>query len=331
MLQDSFLRKHNYLRVSITDKCNLRCQYCMPPEGVKLLTHDQILRNEEFIHLVNLFISMGITKVRFTGGEPLIRKGFIDIVKEISKKNPDIELCLTTNGILLNNFIEDLKKFQVNRLNVSLDSLSRERFKTITGKDCLNDVIDNIEKAVSVDQFKVKVNAVLFGETLNELDDFLEYFKDKNIALRFIERMPFTSEDETQSFIPSDKLISALEEKGDLKRNDTKDTSVANMYMLNYKKKYSIKIGIIPPMTHKFCSSCNRLRLTSNGLLKTCLYSENDYDIKTPLRQNISDEKLKSIIVNAVTSKKVGHNIECYSDDTGCHSIIKNSMSKIGG
>lgn len=332
MLKDNFLRNHNYLRVSVTDKCNLRCIYCMPPEGVEFLPHDKILRNEDFARIMGLFIKMGINKIRFTGGEPLVRNGIIDIISAARSFSPDVELCLTTNGILLNEYADDLQKQGVKRINISLDTLSKNRFLDLTGRDYFDTVIKNIEKMIGSDFFNIKINAVLFTHTLEELDDFLDYFMDKNITLRFIERMPVTEQDELNSFVPSDELIKALESRGKLTPVIKEASDVAMRYDIEYKNR-KIKLGIIPPVTHKFCSSCNRLRITAEGNLRTCLYSETNYNLKGMLSRNAGDEELADYISKAIKEKHQGHNIECTADTKGCRSIscgIK-AMSKIGG
>ena len=332
MLRDNYLRTHNYLRVSVTDKCNLRCRYCMPPEGIKFLPHDEVLRNEEFIKLNEIFIKMGVKKIRFTGGEPLIRKGFFDIISATAKIDPKLELGVTTNGTLLDEHISDLKRYNVKKLNISLDTMSQERFSSLTGVDDFNSVINNIEKSLEANFFDIKINGVLMKSTLNEIDDFLHYFADKNITLRFIERMPVTEQDEFNEFIPSNDLIEILKEKGELTRKGSDDTNVALRYDLKFKNK-NIKIGIIPPVTHRFCASCNRLRITSEGNLKTCLHSDKHYNLKELLRNNTDEAELINHISNAIKEKWEGHNIECTSDNRGCRSITAGikSMSGIGG
>lgn len=332
MLKDNFLRNHNYLRVSVTDKCNLRCRYCMPPEGVEFLPHDKILRNEDFARIIGLLINMGINKVRFTGGEPLVRNGIIDIISTARSFSPDVELCLTTNGILLNQYADDLQKQGVKRINISLDTMSRSRFLDLTGRDYFDTVISNIEKSIDSKFFNVKINTVLFSHTLEELDDFLEYFMDKNITLRFIERMPVTEQDELNSFVPSDELIQALKSKGKLTPIIKEASDVAMRYDLEYKNR-KIQLGIIPPVTHRFCASCNRLRITAEGNLRTCLYSNINYNLKEMLDRKASDNELEKYITKAIKEKQHGHNIECTADNKGCRSIscgIK-AMSKIGG
>ena len=332
MLTDRYLRKHDYLRISITDRCNLRCFYCVPPEGITFLTHDDVLRNEEFAELIRIFVNMGVKKVRFTGGEPLIRKGFIGLIEKTREQFPDLELCLTTNGVLIEKYVNDLHRLRVDSLNISLDTINRERYKEITGVDAFDSVIRGIERVLSIDSFNLKINAVLLQETIDDLDEYLDFFKDKNVAIRFIERMPFTEKDMTCDFLKADALVEEFMKRGSFRRNEKIDTSVSLMYDFDYKGKYPMKIGIIPPMTHKFCSRCNRLRLTSDGKLKTCLLARDEFDLKTPLRNHEPDSSIQDIILAAMKTKGDGHHLDCYSSDAGCSSLRGvRGMSRTGG
>lgn len=333
MLTDKFSRKLDYLRVSITDKCNLRCKYCMPAEGVEILSHDEVLRNEEFIHFIGLFVNLGIKKIRFTGGEPLLRKGFLDILKDSRRLFPDLEIGITTNGVLLGDVLDDLFRLKIDKLNISLDTVSREEYKRITGRDFFDRVINSIDKALSYNFFDIKINSVLFDNTLVYLDDFLDYFKERGVTLRFIERMPFRESDRAGEPVLYDVLIEALKNRGELIRCSDIDTLVAYMYSLLYRDKHRMKIGIIPAMTHNICSRCNRLRLTCDGFLRTCLHSNYEYDLKTPYRMDMGDDALRDIILRAVSEKPEKHNLNCqrHSDD-GCSSVFsKRGMYRIGG
>ncbi len=334
MLKDKFKRKIDYLRVSLTDKCNLRCIYCIPPEGIEMLPHDEILRNEEFLHFIGIFVGLGVRKIRFTGGEPLIRKGVVDIISITRKRHTDIELCLTTNGVLLDEVLDDLYRMRVKKLNISLDTMSSERYREITGRDLFKRIITNIEKALSYNYFDIKINAVLFKESADELDSFLDYFKDKEVTLRFIEKMPFLEENQQNTFLSSDEFIESLQSKGSLVRNEDIDTNVAVMFELKYRNTNRMRIGIIPTISHKFCSRCNRLRLTCDGSLKACLHSPIEYDLKTPYRMDMGDDALRDIILSAVNDKPEGHQLDGYHDNEGCSSIshvMGRTMSKIGG
>ncbi|HOP64461.1 MAG TPA: GTP 3',8-cyclase MoaA [Spirochaetota bacterium] len=332
MLTDSFLRKHTYLRVSVTDRCNLRCRYCMPPEGVELVPHDRVLRNEEFITLIGIFQRMGVTKIRFTGGEPLVRKGFMDIVSGTHKQYPDTVLCITTNGILLDEFFTDLHRMGMKKFNISLDTMNRDRFLELTNRDYFDRVLRNIDMVMGNKDLDVKVNAVLLKDTLSEIDDFLDYFSGRNMTMRFIERMPVTEEDMKNEFIPSDDLIEVLSAKGKLVRKETERADVSQRFDLTYKGKL-MKIGIIPPVTHKFCSDCNRLRLTSEGYMLTCLHAVNSYNLRDILREGKPVDDIMSLIETGVKEKWNGHKIECTSDNKGCRSLTAGvkSMSSIGG
>jgi GTP 3',8-cyclase len=334
MLIDKYSRKLDYLRVSITDKCNLRCNYCMP-QGNSLLEHDEVLRNEEFIHIISLFSNLGIRKVRFTGGEPLVRKGFIDIIAGTREACPSMELCLTTNGILINEVMNDLKDLNVRKLNISLDTLSRDKFAEITGRDFFQRVVSNIETVLGQGFFEVKINSVLHDDILNELDSFLDFFKDKSTTLRFIEKMPFVSNGSAiieKKQVSYNDLLTELEKKGKIIRNDREDTKVAFMYDYIYKDKYKMKIGVIPPVSHNFCSGCNRLRLTCDGYLRTCLLSNKEYDLKSSFRMDMGDDVIEKIIQKAVGEKPKSHTLECSSPDDICSSLISSrAMSKIGG
>ena len=334
MLKDKFERKINYLRISLTDKCNLRCVYCIPAEGVELLPHDEVLRNEEFLHFIGIFVDLGVEKIRFTGGEPLVRRGVVDIIAKTRELHPEIELCLTTNGVLLDEVLDDIYRTKVKKLNISLDTVSAERYRDITGRNLFKRVISNIERAISYNYFDVKINAVLLKESIDELDSFLDYFKDKDVTLRFIEKMPFLEENVLNSFLSSDEFIRSLRSKGKLIRNEDIDTNVAEMFELQYRDKYTIRIGVIPTISHKFCSRCNRLRLTCDGSLKTCLNFPVEYDLKTPYRMDMGDDAIRDIIAKAVAEKPEAHKLDGYYGNDGCSSIayVKvRTMSKIGG
>lgn len=333
MLRDVYERKIRYLRVSLTDKCNLRCSYCIPPEGVEFLPHDEVLRNEEFVHIIGLFVEMGVAKVRFTGGEPLLRKGFIDIVDKVRERFPNLEICLTTNGVLLEDYLEKLHELGVHKINISLDSLKPKRYQQITGRDALQNVLSSIETALNIGTFKIKLNAVLFRETLAELNELFEYAATRKLVLRFIERMPFLPERDDQGFVSGDELVEQLKNFGVLERDHVDDTSVALMYRISLRTGEKVKVGIIPPMTHKFCTRCDRLRLTCDGHLKTCLYARKEYDIKSLYRKDMGDDRLKELIRAAVNEKPREHTVECEGyGSQGCAAILSiRSMSKIGG
>jgi GTP 3',8-cyclase len=333
MLIDSFSRKLDYLRISITDKCNLRCNYCMPAEGIDHLKHDEVLRNEEFVHFIGIFSRLGIRKIRFTGGEPLVRKGFIEIVTQARALCPDMEFCITTNGILLDEVMTDLINLNVKKLNISLDSMSRSGFKKITRRDYFDRLIGNIEKALSYDFFEIKINSVMHEDIVGELDAFFDYFADKKVVLRFIERMPFAGLENNGEYIDCDGLLEEISKRGNILRNGSEDTRVSMNYDFIYKNNRKLKIGVIPPMSHNFCSQCNRLRLTCDGFLRACLHSNTEFDLKTPYRMDMGDKAIEDVILKAVRQKPLRHNLGCDSfSGNVCSSLTPaRTMSKIGG
>ena len=333
MLVDSFQRRLDYLRVSVTDKCNLRCVYCVPAGSMPQMTHDEVLRNEEFVHFIGIFARLGVRKVRFTGGEPLLRKGFLNIVSETHRLYPSLELGLTTNGTLLEGVLGDLEWAGVSKINISLDTLSRERYRALTGHDRLVEVLANIDRTLARGTFTVKINAVLMEDSLLELEEFLQYFADRNIMMRFIERMPFGQSLNGGGAIPSSLLLGALQTKGALVRDADNDTRVAVMYTLHLGSGKSMRIGVIPSMTHRFCARCNRLRLACNGALRTCLYSGTGVDLKGPYRMDMGDSYLEELILRAVSRKPMQHQCgpEAQFPD-GCASLVfERRMSSIGG
>lgn len=323
MLTDRYLRRHNYLRLSVTDRCNLRCVYCVPADDFCHLPHESILRNEEFIRLIDVFVSLGIDKIRFTGGEPLIRKGLMDIIRTVRERYPSIELALTTNGMLLKEHLPGLKDAGVKRLNISLDTLDHDRFFRITGAHGLERVLESIDAAVSMNFFSVKINVVLMPETLDELEDFLRFLRGKHAVLRFIEMMPDIGGDSGKPFMPAHALIARLQELGTLERQGRRDSQVAMMYSLA-RDGEEYPIGIIPPVSHGFCGKCNRLRLTADGQLKSCLYSKDEFNLKDVIRSGASDNEITAEIRKAVDGKGEDRIV-----NTG--DAVSRTMSKIGG
>ncbi len=328
MLTDTFSRRHTYLRLSVTDRCNLRCSYCMPPEGVELISHDAVLRNEEFVRVAGIFVGMGISKVRFTGGEPFARRGFAGIYGELGLRYPKLDMCVTTNGTLLRGRAGSLRAAGVRRINVSLDSLTPAVYRVITGVDCMDAVVSGIEYLLRERYFIIKINAVLMENTLEELPAMLEFAGSRGIALRFIERMPYERARPEGRFVPSSMLVERLGDLGALRRDERSDTEVAMMYGLDFRG-VPVNVGVIPPVSHKFCASCNRLRVSSDGRLRTCLRGEPALDIKSALRRGAGDDEIAELISRAVKTKGPGHSIGCDSDDGGCASA--GDMVRIGG
>jgi len=324
LLVDSYGRSVEYLRVSITDLCNLRCVYCRPPEGVQLVSHDEILRYEEILTIVGVAQELGIRKIRITGGEPLVRRGVLDFIAKISSLNGIDDLAITTNGALLVEMAADLKAAGLTRINVSLDSLRAETFRAITGRDLLDRVLRGIETALNVGPHPVQIHAVLL-QGINEQDvpAFARLTLDKPIDVRFIERMPFGVDwvPEPPDSFSAHTVVKIIQEQigelHEIKRDPL--SGPATMFRLEGAKG---RIGIIDAMTGHLCGTCNRLRLTARGTLRPCLLAGNEIDIRGPLRAGATREEVAQIILAAVSAKPMG-NASC--------AMPKEGMNMIGG
>lgn len=316
---DSYGRNINYLRISVTDLCNLRCRYCMPEEGVTKMQYDEILRLEEIYELAKTFVSLGVNKIRITGGEPLIRKGIINLIQNIGKLDSVKDFAITTNGIFLKKYAKDLKDAGLNRVNISLDTLNEKKYSDITKGGCLQDVLEGIKEAKRVGLTPIKLNTVLVGGfNDNEIEDFVNLTKNEEIDVRFIELMPIgQAKDWSLDKFISNKVV--LEKVRDLKEIPTQDiSSPAKYYKVPNGKG---RVGLINPISCKFCDNCNRVRLTADGKVKPCLHSNDEIDLRTPLR---TGEDVKKIIVNLVKNKPKEHNLED-------GEYIKRNMIAIGG
>lgn len=317
---DRFGRKINYLRMSVTDRCNLRCQYCMPESGIEKMRHEDILSLEEMDTLVAEFVALGIDKIRLTGGEPLARLGIVDLVRKI-KKHPEVkDLSMTTNGLLLERYADELKAAGLDRVNISLDTLDADKFKEMTRGGKLSDVLAGIEAAKRVGLTPIKINVVLIGGfNDDEIEDLVALTKDDaGIDVRFIELMPIgeVATWSKQNFIDSEIILEKVPALQPVKAEDP--SSPATYFKLPGAKG---KVGLIRPLTCKFCSDCNRLRMTSEGKLKLCLHSNEEHDIKKVLREN---GDVKAYILKTLEEKPEEHRLE-----EGV-SIVRN-MVQIGG
>ncbi len=300
---DRYGRKINYLRVSVTARCNLRCIYCMLEEGVPKNSHEEILRNEQILKIVRLFAKLGIKKVRFTGGEPLVRKGIEDIIYQTSKIEGIEDIALTTNGILLYDFADTLKKARLKRVNISLDTLKEERFRTIARYGELRDVLKAIEKSLEIGFNPVKINTVLIkGINDDEVMDFVKLADEYPIHVRFIELMPIgIAEKFKDRYVSTEELLKLIPDLEHVK--DSLD-STAKVYKRPRSKG---TVGFITPLSRKFCTCCNRIRLTTDGHLKPCLHSKEEIDLKPFLDD---ENKLEEILKYAISMKPLEHNLE---------------------
>ncbi len=304
-LSDSFQRPIDYLRISVTDRCNLRCMYCMPAGGINLLSHRDILSYEDISRIAAAAAELGIKKIRITGGEPLVRLQLPDLVRMLADTTGIDDVSLTTNGTLLAAFAAELKTAGLKRVNVSLDTLRPDRFKRITRYGELDDVLRGIEAARAADLNPVKINMVVMaGTNDDELADFAARTINDDWHVRFIEHMPFNEVSST--FISVTDIKQRLAALGELERCTFKGNGPAQYFRLKGAKG---TIGFITPVSEHFCFHCNRLRLTADGKLRPCLLSEQEVDLKEPLRNDITGEELKRLIKQAVADKPRQHRL----------------------
>jgi cyclic pyranopterin phosphate synthase len=308
-LSDSFQRPINYLRISVTDRCNLRCVYCMPEAGVDLMSHYDILSYEEIYTVVKAAAELGINKVRLTGGEPLVRAGISDLVSLISSIDTIDDIALTTNGILLAQYAAELKEAGLNRVNISLDTLKPDRFRQITRCGTLEGTLEGIEAAFSADLTPVKINMVVMaGINDDELTDFAAKTVKNGWNVRFIELMPSSANELVASKLVSvSEMKKRIETMGKLEPSQVEAGNGPAKYFCLPGAKGTV--GFISPVTEHFCIKCNRLRLTADGKLRPCLLNNDEIDLKEPLRSGAPIEELKKLISKAIASKPKGHHL----------------------
>jgi len=306
-ISDSFQRPINYLRISVTDRCNLRCIYCMPAEGVNLLSHEDILSYEEICRVAAAAAELGIKKVRLTGGEPLVRIGLSRLIRMLAQIDAIDDIALTTNGTLLSQYADELKAAGLRRVNISLDTLKPDKFRLITRGGNLDDVLAGIKAADAAGLNPIKFNMVVMaGINDDELLDFARKTINEGWHVRFIEHMPFNREMAESYFASVNEMRQRLAVLGELEPCTFKGNGPAKYYRLPQAKG---TVGFITPISEHFCFQCNRLRLTADGKLRPCLLSEREFDLLQPLRQGISAEGLKKLIKRAVESKPRQHNL----------------------
>ncbi|MFC1903516.1 GTP 3',8-cyclase MoaA [Chloroflexota bacterium] len=306
-LSDSFQRPIDYLRISVTDRCNLRCIYCMPAEDIRLMSHDDILSYEEIYTVAKAATGLGISKIRITGGEPLIRAGLTKLVQMLAKIKSVDDISLTTNGTLLAQYAAELKSAGLRRVNISLDTLKPDKFQQITRVGNLSDVLEGIEVASSVGLNPIKINMVVMaGINDDELLDFANRTINDEWHVRFIEYMPLGEHANKSSIVPVTEIKQRLAVLGELEPCSFKGNGPAKYFRFPQAKG---TIGFITPVTEHFCFQCNRLRLTADGKLRPCLLSEEEIDLRQPLRSGISSAQLKKLIKKAVFSKPLHHHL----------------------
>jgi len=309
-LTDSFGRTINNLRVSVTDQCNFRCIYCMPEEGMIFQPRDEILTFEEITRFVGIAADLGISKLRLTGGEPTVRKDLPVLVRMLSEIPGVRDMAMTTNGFLLRKMSRDLHEAGLPRINVSLDTLDQEKFKEMTRRDVLHKVLDGLEEAIGYFQLPIKINVVAMkGYTEDELLDFAKLARTGPYQVRFIEFMPLDADrswtrDQVLDGAEIIERISAQWPLDAVKRPDQREP--ADLFRFRDGKG---EIGLIASVSEPFCGSCNRIRITADGKLRTCLFSINETDIKALLRGGASDAEIAETVIEAVGNKEPGHHI----------------------
>eukprot|EP01103_Thecamoeba_quadrilineata_P012052 TRINITY_DN3010_c0_g1_i1.p1 TRINITY_DN3010_c0_g1~~TRINITY_DN3010_c0_g1_i1.p1 ORF type:complete len:366 (+),score=39.72 TRINITY_DN3010_c0_g1_i1:47-1144(+) len=307
-LTDTFNRQHNYLRISLTERCNLRCQYCMPEQGVDLSPNSQLLTTEELLRLISLFISEGVTKIRFTGGEPLLRKDLDSLISRTSEHRPLLKtIGITTNGLVLEKKLQGLLASGLDAINISLDTLDPKKFTLITRRLGHDRVLKAIHRAAELGVNPVKINCVVMrGVNYEEIPSFTELTRDNPFDIRFIEYMPFDGNSwKNEKFVGYKEIIDTIETRfGKLTRVVTEKSDTAKTFRV---EGYRGTVSFITSMSEHFCNSCNRLRLTTDGNLKVCLFGNTEVSLRDYMRNGVTDEELLMIISAAVKRKKPQH------------------------
>jgi GTP 3',8-cyclase len=329
MLTDSYGRTATDLRVSLTDRCNLRCAYCMPAEGLDWLPKPELLTDDEIVRLIGLAVTrMGITEVRFTGGEPLLRRGLPGIVERVAALEPRPETSLTTNGIGLERLAAPLRAAGLDRINVSLDTLSADVFVQLARRDRLTDVLAGLAAATEAGLTPVKVNAVMMrGVNDHEASGLLRFCLARGYQLRFIEQMPLDAQHgwRREEMVTADEILASLRSEFDLTPADPgeRGSAPAETFLIDGGPQ---TVGVIGSVTRPFCGACDRVRLTADGQLRNCLFARDESDLRTPLRAGASDDELVAAWERCIATKLPGHGI----NDVGFLQPAR-PMSAIGG
>lgn len=325
-LLDNHGRELTYLRLAVTDRCNLRCTYCMPAEGITYMPERELLSWEEMFRLTRILHEMGIKKVRITGGEPFVRNGLLDFLTNLAGLK-DLEICLTTNGVFVGDYIESLQKLGVRHINLSLDSLDRDRFQQITRRDDFAKVYENLIRLIDAG-FQVKINAVVMqGKNEEDIIALTEFAREHPVSVRFIEEMPFNGSGlvEEKLFWDHARILERIRSQfPDLKARPFLFGETANTYEISGFKG---NVGIIAAFTRTFCGSCNRIRLTAKGQVKTCLYDDGVFDMKPYLRSEVSDEEVKAQFLTLFKSRP----LDGFEAENKRKGVITESMTTIGG
>lgn len=330
-LRDNFSRVIDYLRISITDRCNLRCIYCMPTGGVMPIEHKEILSYEEIVRVVRVAAALGVRKIRITGGEPLARKNVTYLVSSLRNITGIEDISLTTNGVLLKKYAKELADAGLNRVNISLDSLMPERYGEITRGGEISLVMKGIEAAEKAGLLPLKINMVpIRGLNDDEIEKFAGLTLNTPYQVRFIEFMPIGAGDlwSDERYISTDEIKKRVEKIGALSPVRLRRDGPARYY--RFENAPGV-LGFISALTHHFCHDCNRLRITADGKLRPCLFSETEIDLKPALRNSSSDEDLERLLRLSIEVKPEGHTINRRGDTTSASRSSLKPMSRIGG
>ncbi|MFO7916751.1 MAG: GTP 3',8-cyclase MoaA [Anaerolineae bacterium] len=324
-LTDDYGRTIDYLRISVTDRCNLRCVYCMPEDGVPSLPHEKILRYEEIARLTRIAADLGIRTIRLTGGEPLVRRDIVELVSLLARIDGIDNVNLTTNGTLLAPMAGKLAEAGLKRVNISLDSLRPDRYAAITRRDNFDDALAGIKAAKEAGLIPVKVNMVVMrGINDDEVVDFAQRSRSHGWHVRFIECMPLGGQADNawREYISSDEIRRTVEDAlGTLTPAEIESKGPSRTWRLPGAKG---TIGFISALSHNFCDHCNRLRLTADGRLLPCLLSDMEFDLRAPLRSGADKDALRDIFLQAAAAKPKGHRLHQ-------HATTRHQMSRIGG
>lgn len=329
ILRDKFGRKISYLRLAVTDRCNLRCQYCMPAEGIDIVERKELLSFKEMYRITRVLSELGVNKIRLTGGEPFVRKDFVKFLESLSFNDRLEEINITTNGALIAKHIPTLEKLNIKAINLSLDTLQAERFKTITRRDLFKETYQTLEELLDSNLI-LKLNVVVLpGFNTDEIVDFVELTKNKNLAVRFIEEMPFNGKGlrQTKEIWNYDKIYAEIAKTyTSISTLKTKKSSTSRNFKV---ENYLGTFGIIPAFTRTICNDCNRIRITSTGMFKNCLFDEGVFNLRDFIRNGASDSDLKKLFVDTVQQKpRNGFVAEANRNN---NKDISESMSTIGG
>ncbi len=310
-LVDRFGRVATDLRVSVTDRCNLRCVYCMPAEGLDWLPKPEMLTDDEMVRLVGIAVQLGVTDVRLTGGEPLLRRGLPGIVRRFAELTPRPRLAMTTNGVGLDRLAGPLAEAGLDRVNVSLDTIDREAFARLTRRDRIHDVIQGLEAAAAAGLTPVKVNAVAMrGVNDESAPDLLEWCLERGYELRFIEQMPLDADHRwtREGMVTQAEILEHLSRRFTLTPDERdRGSAPAQTWMVDGGPG---RVGVVASVSAPFCGACDRVRLTADGQLRNCLFARSEDDLRTPLRSGASDEELATLMVRCLAHKKAGHGID---------------------